>query len=222
MSERSAIARLNRAAVEGKWLNAANLMTALRVALAPVVVALVLAEKPYAAGIVFVLAALTDKADGYYARKNDSVTELGKFLDPLADKLLMIPVMATLWYMDLFPLWALLIVLGREGLISIIRVVGARRKISFPASWSGKVKMFLQIVVVGFLIFFPGSAETVFARVLVIASSAITAYSGVDYVFRARREIFGRAGIKPVPEEKDPGIDPDDAPAPGRERAGEL
>lgn len=209
MSQKSSgLAGLAEAAVAGKWLNPANLMTALRVALAPVVIVLLLyrGELPFgvsntlAAGIVFILAALTDKADGYYARKNDSVTTLGQFLDPLADKLLMIPVMAALWYVGfrnppvILPLWVVAVVVARELLISGIRIAGARKGISFPASWSGKAKMFTQIIVVCVLIFFPGSAASWWARMLVYAMAAVTVYSGADYVFRARREVFGSPG----------------------------
>ncbi len=209
MSQKSSgLAGLAEAAVAGKWFNPANLMTALRVALAPVVIVLLLyrGELPFGvsntltAGIVFILAALTDKADGYYARKNDSVTTLGQFLDPLADKLLMIPVMVALWYVGyrnppvILPLWVVIVVVARELLISGIRIVGARKGISFPASWSGKAKMFTQIVVVCVLIFFPGSAASWWARTLVYAMAAVTVFSGADYVFRARREVFGSQG----------------------------
>lgn len=209
----------------GKWLNPANLMTALRVALAPVVIILLLyrGELPFgisntlAAGIVFILAALTDKADGYYARKNDAVTKLGQFLDPLADKLLMIPVMVTLWYVGwkyppaLLPLWVVLLVVARELLISVVRVIGARKGISFPASWSGKVKMFSQIIVVSILIFFPGSASTAWVQACVYIMAAITAYSGVDYMVRASREIFGVSGRAAAPAASDD--EPDEAAA---------
>lgn len=208
MSQKSSgLSGIAEAAVEGKWLNLANLMTALRVALAPVVIVLLLYKgtlpfgisNTLAAGIIFVLAALTDKADGYYARKNDAVTKLGQFLDPLADKLLMIPVMITLWYVGyknppmLLPLWVVAVVVARELLISGIRIVGARKGISFPASWSGKAKMFTQIIVVCVLIFFPGSAQTWWVQTLVYLMAAITVYSGIDYVMRARKEIFNQA-----------------------------
>ena len=200
MSERSnTLAEVRRMAVEGKWLNPANLLTALRVALAPVIILLLLADNQLLsavsnstlAGIVFVIAALTDKVDGYYARRYDAVTRLGQFLDPLADKLLMIPVLITLSYLELLPWWAVTVVVVRELLISGIRFVGARRRITFPASWSGKVKMFSQVVVAGLLIFFPGSAPSIWMRAIVYFMVAMTAYSGIDYVFRARREIFG-------------------------------
>jgi CDP-diacylglycerol--glycerol-3-phosphate 3-phosphatidyltransferase len=207
LSEKSkGFSGLVQAATTGKWLNPANLMTALRVALAPVVIILLLYDKTLAAGIVFVLAALTDKADGYYARKNDAVTKLGQFLDPLADKLLMIPVMIALWYVGwknppvLLPLWVVIIVVAREALISVIRIIGARKGISFPASWSGKVKMFSQIVVACVLIFFPSVAGDLWARILVYLMAAITVYSGVDYVLRSRREIFGAAGSAEEPD----------------------
>jgi len=202
LSERSnSLAGIKQMAVEGKWFNPANLLTASRVALAPVIILLLVADtrlisavsNSTLAGIVFIIAALTDKADGYYARKYDAVTRLGQSLDPVADKLLMIPVLITLTCIDppLLPWWAVTVVVARELLISCIRVAGARRKITFPASWSGKLKMFSQVLVVGVLIFFPGSAGSVPVRIMVYMMVAITAYSGFDYVFRARREIFG-------------------------------
>ena len=221
MSEKLNVAEgVTEASATGEWLNVPNLFTALRVLLAPPIILLLLYRPrlPYNvsvdvfAGIIFIAAALTDKADGYFARRNNQVTKVGQFLDPLADKLLMLPMLVTLWYVGMstaeggsvtldsislfkptsFPLWVLLIVLARELLISGIRIVGAMRSISFPASWSGKIKMFSQIIVVSVLIFFPGSANNVAVHVLVYAMAAITAYSGVDYVMRARREIWGK------------------------------
>lgn len=183
-----------QAAQEGKWFNPANLITALRVVLVTPIIVLLLysTEPPYntVAGFVFILAALTDKADGYYARKNDAITRLGQFLDPLADKLLLLPVLVTLGYLDLIAWWAVAIVVAREVFVSAIRFIGVRRGITFPASWSGKIKMFSQVVVVSILIFFPGNSGDLWARILVYAMVAITAYSGLVYVVRARREVF--------------------------------
>ena len=71
--------------------------------------------------------------------------------------------------------------------------IPARRKVMFPASWSGKIKMFSQVVVVGVLIFFPKSASGLPVEIMVYLMVAITAYSGFDYVYRARREIFKRS-----------------------------
>jgi CDP-diacylglycerol--glycerol-3-phosphate 3-phosphatidyltransferase len=145
------------------------------------------------AGVIFVIAALTDKVDGYYARKYDTVTKLGQFLDPLADKLLMLPVMTALWYMELLSLWVLILVFVREVIVSVIRVIGAGRGISFPATWSGKAKMFSQVIAVGVLIIFPASNSDIVVNVIVYLMAAMTLYSGIDYVIRARREIFSRA-----------------------------
>ncbi len=203
MPEKSAEAVLTSESLfSGKWLNPANFMTALRVLLAPPIIAL-LVYRPqsfswsFAAGTIFVIAALTDKADGYYARKYDSITRLGEFLDPLADKLLMIPLMVTMAFVPdvqhgLLPLWVVIIVVVRELLISGIRMVGVRRGISFPASWSGKIKMFSQVIVVAIILYFPGSSGDTWLRLLVYLMAAITLYSGIDYLFRARREIFNR------------------------------
>jgi len=209
-----------KAVLGSDWINLANMFTALRVLLVPPIILLLLYEGrlPYGApanivtGLVFVAAALTDKADGYFARRNDTITKVGQFFDPLADKLLMLPVMATLWYVgmyvgpaaeggpvslakpEMFPLWVLLVVMAREVFVSVVRTVGARRSISFPASWSGKIKMFSQVVVVSVLIFFPQNRTDTSVLVLVYLMAAITLYSGIDYALRARREIFKAPG----------------------------
>jgi len=183
------------------WLNTANLITLLRVLLAPPIVLLLLyrPQHPYnvsynmLAGVIFIIAALTDKLDGYYARKYDNVTRLGQFLDPLADKLLILPVMTALCYRGLLPLWVLIVVFVREVMVSVLRVIGARRGISFPATWSGKAKMFSQIIAVSVLIIFPASSSEIVVLVIVYLMAVMTVYSGIDYVIRARREIFSRA-----------------------------
>lgn len=195
MSEKyNGIAGVRQAARDGKWLNPANLITALRVVLVlPIVILLLYSiDPPYntIAGFIFILAALTDKADGYYARKNDAITRLGQFLDPLADKLLLIPVLVVLGYLNLIPWWAVAAVVAREVFVSVIRFISAKRRITFPATWSGKIKMFSQVLVVSVLIFFPGNAGDTWARILVYAMVAVTAYSGLVYVVRARREVF--------------------------------
>ena len=186
--------------MSGPWLNTPNLITLLRVLLAPPIVLLLLygLQRPYnvsynvLAGVVFIIAALTDKVDGYYARKNDMVTKLGQFLDPLADKLLMLPVLAALWYMKLLPLWVLIVVLVREVMVSVIRVIGARRGISFPATWSGKAKMFSQVIAVSVLIIFPTRNSDIIVHIMIYLMAFMTVYSGIDYVIRSRREIFSR------------------------------
>ena len=183
----------------GHWINPANFLTALRAILSiPIVLLLLYPPKKVnnvmnwelIAGLIFIFAALTDKLDGYYARKNDLVTRLGQFLDPLADKILMLPVMIVLWHLRLMPLWVVLVVIAREIMVSVIRFIGIRNRISFPASFSGKIKMFSQVVVVSALIFFPQNAHDPLLETLVYLMASITIISGVDYAMRAKREIF--------------------------------
>lgn len=220
MSQKSEITvSASQVAVSEKWLNPANFMTVLRAALAPPIIALLVYQPrsiswSFAAGTIFVVAALTDKADGYYARKYNSVTRVGEFLDPLADKILIIPIMTTMAFVSvgsisrLLPVWVVVVVIARELLISAFRFIGARRGISFPASWSGKIKMFSQVIVVGVLLYFPSSANDLIVRILVYLMGAITVYSGIDYLFRARREIF-KATETPSPR---PAAGPSEAP----------
>ena len=206
MSQKSnGLACASKALMSGQWLNAANLITLLRVLLTPPVILLLLyrPQLPYnvsynaLAGVIFIIAALTDKVDGYYARKNGMVTRLGQFLDPLADKLLIIPVMATLCYIKvdgvrLLAIWVLIVVLVREVMVTVIRVIGARRGVSFPATWSGKLKMFSQIVAVSVIIIFPASHNDLVVQIIVYVMAVVTIYSCIDYLIRARREVFTR------------------------------
>lgn len=195
---------VNDAGLSERWLNPANFLTVLRMVLAPPIIALLVYQPggvswSAAAGCIFTVAALTDKADGYCARRFNMITRVGQFLDPLADKLLVLPVMIAMAFVSvgavrpLLPLWVVLVVIARELLISGIRFYGARKGVSFPASWSGKTKMFFQVVVLGVILFFPSSADDALVRALVFLMAAITIYSGVDYLLRARREIFCRA-----------------------------
>lgn len=174
------------------------MFTLSRVLMAPLIIAIMILEPkpldiPYniVAGVLFVIAALTDKADGYFARKHDLVSKLGATLDPIADKLLMLPLFVALWYVELVPLWVVLIVCGRDFVVSVIRLYGVRKGIAFPASWSGKIKMFLQSITVAVIIFLPQYANDLPVRILVYIMAAVTLYSGIIYMLRARTEVFG-------------------------------
>ncbi len=192
------IANAYKSAVASGNINTANFLTFLRMLFSPAIVLLILygGRLPYdvphnlAAGLLFILAALTDKADGCFARRNNTITELGKFLDPLADKILMLPVMGTLAYLGKIPLWVFILVTLRELSVSLLRVIAARKGISFPASWSGKIKMFSQVVVVSTIIIFPEYSNSLTVRILVYVMAAITLYSWVDYALRGKLEVF--------------------------------
>jgi CDP-diacylglycerol---glycerol-3-phosphate 3-phosphatidyltransferase len=138
-------------------LNAANTITVARILLIPVFVALVFSEIPYgdimAAG-VFIVAAATDKLDGYLARSRNSVSTLGEFLDPLADKLLVAAALITLVGMGRVPAWVAMVILGREIAVSVLRVIGLSQGVSIPAAGLGKAKTLSQIVYIVYC-FFP-------------------------------------------------------------------
>lgn len=199
MQEESSEEIVKKGGLQGKWINVPNMFTLSRVLIAPLIIAIIVIEPelPFgipcniAAGVLFFIAALTDKADGYFARKNNLVSKLGATLDPIADKLLMLPLFVALWYVELIPLWVVLVVCARDLVVSIIRLYGVRKGIAFPASWSGKIKMFMQTVTVAVIIFLPQYANDLPIRILVYLMAAITLYSGIVYMVRARSEVFG-------------------------------
>ena len=139
-------------------MNTANKLTMVRVALIPIFLVVLYIGLPggnYAAMAVFILAGLTDIADGYIARSRGQVTDFGKFTDPLADKILVVSAM--LWFVEngVMPAWAALLVIMREFIITAIRLIAIGNGRVIAAAISGKVKtvvtmfcltvMFLQL-----------------------------------------------------------------------------
>ncbi|MBQ4571289.1 MAG: CDP-alcohol phosphatidyltransferase family protein [Bacilli bacterium] len=166
--------------------------------------------------ILAIAGALTDLFDGKYARKHNLVTDLGKFLDPLADKLLVLTLLiiiydqcnyyGSLYYLDtggkeldlLLRWWMVLIILAREFMVTGIRLVAAGKKQVIAASWYGKVKTTLQFVTL--IILLAGCAVlenpnngdlvpyeplyVIFVNILLIATLAVTIFSGYDYIVK--------------------------------------
>lgn len=128
---------------------------------------------------IFILASLTDYIDGQIARRCNQVSDFGKFLDPLADKLLTIAAMAMFCQWDRFPAWALMIVLTREFAVSGLRMVAASKGSVIAAGWSGKVKTASTMVGLCVLMVFPENAVVIWTVVVMIALT--TVYSGVEY-----------------------------------------
>lgn len=128
---------------------------------------------------VFILASITDYVDGYIARKYNQVSDFGKFLDPLADKLLVIAAMAILCQWNRMPAWALMIVLTREFAVTGLRLVAVGKGTVIAAGWSGKVKTASTMIGLCFLMAFPtvGWLDTVVNAMIVVT----TVYSGVEY-----------------------------------------
>ncbi len=128
---------------------------------------------------VFIIASLTDYVDGQIARKYNQVSDFGKFLDPLADKLLVIAAMVIFCEWGQIPAWALMIILTREFAVTGLRLVAVGKGVVIAAGWSGKVKTASTMVGLCVLMTFPqiGWLATAVTAVIVVT----TLYSGVEY-----------------------------------------
>lgn len=171
-------------------MNLPNWITMVRIFLVPVFLLLVLIKIPYGAMIataVFVLAAFTDGLDGYLARRNKQVTDLGKILDPLADKLLVSAALIALVEMHKLPSWIVVLILGREFAITGLRTVAASKGLVIAASKLGKLKTLSQIFAISMLLtedsWSVALAPTawVVGRIILVIAVVLTLWSGVDY-----------------------------------------
>lgn len=171
-------------------LNVPNALTLARIAMVPALL-LVLFAEPHgsttAAG-VFALASATDALDGYLARSRGLVTDIGKMLDPLADKLLVVSVLLSLVYLDRVAVWIVAVILGREVLVSMLRSYAGRHGLTVPARPLGKAKMCIQVLAVLLLL---GAADPTAATVdaVLYAAVAITVVSGIDCALDVRRRL---------------------------------
>lgn len=128
---------------------------------------------------LFIVASLTDYVDGYIARKYNQVSDFGKFLDPLADKLLTIAAMVMFCEWGSFPAWALMIVLTREFAVTGLRLVAVGKGTVIAAGWSGKVKTASTMIGLCVLMAFP--TVSLIAWIVVGVIVATTVYSGTEY-----------------------------------------
>ena len=128
---------------------------------------------------IFIIASLTDFGDGYIARHYNQTTDFGKFLDPLADKLLTIAAMAMFCEWKIFPAWALMIVLTREFAVTGLRLVAVQKGNVIAAGWSGKVKTASTMVGLCAMMALPGIPVLNWVVIAVIVIT--TVYSGGEY-----------------------------------------
>ncbi len=154
--------------------------------------------------IIFILASITDKLDGYLARKNNQITDVGKFLDPLADKILVLAAMVMLVEMDKLPAWIPIIVLAREFLVSGYRLVAVEKggNVIAASKW-GKLKTVTQMIAIivafidlyGFGVCFTGHLQggefilNLIVTVMMIIQTIATIFSGIDYMKGAKELI---------------------------------
>jgi CDP-diacylglycerol--glycerol-3-phosphate 3-phosphatidyltransferase len=148
------------------------------------------------AAIVFALAALTDGLDGYIARRRRQVTNFGKLIDPLADKLLVIAALISLVSLNRLAAWIAMVIIARELAVTGLRSVAAERGVVIAASWLGKLKTGLQIAAILALIAFDPTPA--WANALLYVAVAVTVISGADYFFGLRRRIEEHQAAQPA------------------------
>lgn len=167
-------------------MTTANKITIFRVILIPVFLVLMYLRFPghtYWAFGVFVLASLSDFADGYIARHYNQVSDFGKFMDPLADKLLVISAMLMFVSWGTMPAWALLIVVAREFAVTGLRLVAVDNGRVIAAAWSGKIKTATTMVCICLMMLWNVSWLNILCWVLIVAT---TVYSGCEYFYKNR------------------------------------
>ena len=186
--------------MKSKIFNVPNTLSLIRVFLAPLVLLFlslridkpIFAEFPelswgdVLAAVVFIVASITDAFDGYIARKYKLVTTLGKFIDPLADKVLVIAAMLALIELDRLPAWIVMVIITREFIVTGLRLVAAAEGVVIAASKGGKLKTVCQIIALIMLILnIPGG------MMLMWVAMILTVWSGMDYLIKGSIIITG-------------------------------
>jgi CDP-diacylglycerol--glycerol-3-phosphate 3-phosphatidyltransferase len=178
-----------------KGLNLPNTISLVRVFLAPLVLLFlslrISSPVPFLRGLVadgptwgdllaggtFIVAAITDSLDGYIARKHKMVTTLGKFIDPLADKVLVIAAMVALVELQRIPAWIVVVIITREFVVTGLRLVAAAESVVIAASRGGKIKTVFQIIALSLLILkLPGGMALMWVAMF------LTVWSGMEYL----------------------------------------
>ena len=171
-------------------MNIANQLTLLRVVMIPIFIWLLLAGHMMPALIVFLVASFTDFLDGFLARKLNLITNFGKFMDPLADKLLVTSALICFVSLNMLSPWVVIIILSREFIVSIFRAVAAAEGIVIAASWWGKIKTNVQMAMVIVLLLgnwpFNG-INFPMDTILVYAATILTVISGADYIIKNKQ-----------------------------------
>jgi len=176
--------------------NIPNLLTFFRIALIPVLVLLLLSPSELLSilsVVVFSIASITDWLDGYLARKMNIVTNLGKFLDPIADKLLIAAALVMLVGLGRIPGWMVVVIIGREIAVTGLRSIASSEGIIIAASDLGKGKMILQIsALIGLLLHYQylGIDFHAVGMMLLWVALALTAWSGFDYFYKFMKVIL--------------------------------
>ena len=176
-------------------MNVPNRLTILRVAMIPLfVIAMLWQQLPYSdyiAGGLFIAACITDFFDGYLARKYNQVTTFGKFMDPLADKLLVCAALICFLAdpQANMPAWVVIIIISREFIISGFRLVAAEKGVTIAASYWGKFKTASQMVMIILLILNFGGIFEILTNIFIWLSLALTVISLITYIVQNKNVI---------------------------------
>lgn len=173
-------------------MNLPNKITIVRALLIPVFLVFMLAEGipngKYLAAAVFVIASLTDALDGHIARKYNLVTNFGKFMDPLADKLLVCSALICFVELKLMPAWIVIIIISREFIISGFRLVASDAGVVIAASYWGKFKTTAQMIMsVLLIVHLDAGWFGILEQVFIYLALILTVVSLVDYLYKNRK-----------------------------------
>jgi CDP-diacylglycerol--glycerol-3-phosphate 3-phosphatidyltransferase len=189
----------------GTILNLPNILTMARIAAIPILCLLLMSpdrENGFWAAALFAAASVTDWLDGYLARRMGIVTVFGKFLDPIADKLIVMAALIMILPFDRVPAWMVLVILGREMIITGLRGIASTEGVVIPASNLGKYKTIFQLVaIIGLLLHYEYRWFFSIDHPLLVVNmhnvgmfylwiaTVITIWSGVDYLYKFMRVI---------------------------------
>ena len=184
----------NQETKDFRFKNLPNQLTIGRVFAIPLFIILLMMGFRVAATIVFILAAFTDMLDGKIARKYNLVTNFGKLMDPLADKLLTMSAFICMVGLGDIPAWMVIVILGREFIITGMRQVAAAEGIVIAAGWSGKIKTVCQMIAIPLLMLnnwpfsllpFPCPMD----QIALWAALIMTIWSGAEYIIK-NKQVF--------------------------------
>jgi CDP-diacylglycerol--glycerol-3-phosphate 3-phosphatidyltransferase len=178
-------------------MNLPNKITLARVLMIPIYLIFMLVEQipygRYIAGFVFTIAAITDALDGYIARKNNLITNFGKFMDPLADKLLVCSALICFVETHQMASWIAIIIIAREFIVSGFRTIAADNGVVLAAGWWGKIKTNVQVVMsVMLTVNLDFAFINILEEVSIYLALALTIISMIDYFLKNKELLFSK------------------------------
>ena len=178
-------------------MNLPNALTTLRMFLIPVIVVFYYIDLPgewldtpmsfLVVAALFAVASLTDLLDGMIARKYNMITTYGKFMDPLADKILVVAALLLLVEAALVPAWIVVIIVAREFMVSGLRMMLSDKGVIHAAQWSGKIKAAVTMIAIILLFLVPLQE---LGLILIYVAAMLTLWSGMEYLLQAKDIIF--------------------------------